>query len=170
MAVRVSRVWLEPEDPPPALGVLEALESADAIVIGPGSLYTSIIPNLLVEQVSETIVHSRAVCVYIANLMTQPGETQHYTVADHVRAIYEHSRKGLFDYVVVNRKTVPPRLLRRYRAQGAEPVQGSLTELRRMGLRYVTGDLLHHNRVVRHDQARLTRLLLEEFVKRQTKK
>jgi uncharacterized cofD-like protein len=110
------------------------------------------------------------VCVYIANLMTQPGETQHYSVADHVRAIYEHSRKGLFDYVIVNRKPVPERLLRRYRAQGAEPVQQSLGELRRMGLRYITGDLLHHNRVVRHDQARLTRLLLEEFVKRQMRK
>jgi uncharacterized cofD-like protein len=110
------------------------------------------------------------VCVYIANLMTQPGETQHYSAADHVRAIYEHSRKGLFDYVVVNRNPVPERLLRRYRAQGAEPVRGSLGELWRMGLRYITGDLLHRNRVVRHDQARLTRLLLEEFVKRQMRK
>jgi hypothetical protein len=82
-----------------------------------------------------------------------------------VRAIYEHSRKGLFDYVVVNRMPVPKP--QRYRAQGAEPVQQSLGELRRMGLRYITGDLLHHNKVVRHDQGRLTRLLLEEFVKRQ---
>jgi uncharacterized cofD-like protein len=167
---RIRRVHLVPRRVRPLPEVLEAIREADLVLVGPGSLYTSIIPNLLVEQVSETIAHSRAVCVYIANLMTQPGETQHYSVADHVRAIYEHSRKGLFDYVVVNRKPVPERLLRRYRAQGAEPVQGSLGELRRMGLGYITGDLLHHNRVVRHDQARLTRLLLEEFVKRQMRK
>ena len=104
---------LVPRRVAPLPEVLEAIREADLVLVGPGSLYTSIIPNLLVEQVSETILHSRAVCVYIANLMTQPGETQHYSVADHVRAIYEHSRKGLFDYVVVNRKLVPERLLRR---------------------------------------------------------
>jgi uncharacterized cofD-like protein len=167
---RIHRVRLVPRRVRPLPEVLEAIREADLVLVGPGSLYTSIIPNLLVEQVSETIAHSRAVCVYIANLMTQPGETQHYSVADHVRAIYEHSRKGLFDYVVVNRTPVPPPQLRRYRAQGAEPVQQSLGELRRMGLHYITGDLLHHNEVVRHDQARLTRLLLEEFVKRQMRK
>jgi len=167
---RIRRVHLVPRRVRPLPEVLAAIREADLVLVGPGSLYTSIIPNLLVEQVSETILHSRAVCVYIANLMTQPGETQHYSVADHVRAIYEHSRKGLFDYVVVNRMSVPSPQLQRYRTQGAEPVQQSLGELRRMGLRYVTGDLLHHNKVVRHDQARLTRLLLEEFVKRQTRK
>src|SRR6202789_1768435 len=115
---RIRRVRLVPRRVRPLPEVLEAIREADLVLVGPGSLYTSIIPNLLVEQVSETILHSGAVCVYIANLMTQPGETQHYSVADHVRAIYEHSRKGLFDYVIVNRKPVPERLLRRYRAQG----------------------------------------------------
>ena len=87
-----------------------------------------------------------------------------------MRAIYERVRKGLFDYVVVNRMPVPSPQLQRYRAQGAEPVQQSLGELRRMGLRCITGDLLRHNKVVRHGQARLTHLLLEEFVKRQMRK
>jgi uncharacterized cofD-like protein len=103
--------------------------------------------------------------VYIANLMTQPGETQHYSVADHVRAIYDHTHPALFDYVVINRTPVSPRLLRRYRAQGATPVEPSLDELDRMGLKHVTGDLLQQDGVVRHDQARLTRLLLDKFVK-----
>jgi uncharacterized cofD-like protein len=163
---RIRRIRLVPQRVRPLPEVLQAIREADLILVGPGSLYTSIIPNLLVEQIAETIAHSRATCIYIANLMTQPGETQHYSVADHVRAIYEHTRKGLFHFVVINRAPVPPRLLRRYRAEGAEPVLGSLAELRRMGLRYITGDLLHHNQVVRHDQARLTHLLLEEFVKR----
>lgn len=146
--------------------VLEAIHSADLILVGPGSLYTSIIPNLLIEKVVQAIKRSRATCVYIANLMTQPGETQHYSVADHIRAIYGHTHKDLFDFVVINRSRVPASVLRRYRAQDAEPVNPSFDELDRMRLSHVTGDLLHHRGVVRHDQKRLTRLLLDEFVKR----
>jgi uncharacterized cofD-like protein len=146
---------------------LEAIASADLILVGPGSLYTSIIPNLLIDKVVRAIRHSRATCVYIANLMTQPGETQHYSVADHIHAIYDHTGKDLFDFVVINRSPVPSSLLRRYRAQNAEPVDPSFDELDLMGLRYVTGDLLHHRGVVRHDQQRLARLLLDQFVKRQ---
>ncbi|MGA7623446.1 MAG: gluconeogenesis factor YvcK family protein [Candidatus Acidiferrales bacterium] len=162
---RIHRVHLVPRRVRPLQEVLAAIRAADLILVGPGSLYTSIIPNLLVEQVTETIANSHATRVYIANLMTQPGETQHYSVADHVCAIYDHTRKGLFDFAVINRRPIPPRLLRRYRAQGAEPVQRSAAQLKRMGLRYLTGDLLHHNEVVRHDQSRLTRLLLEGFIK-----
>jgi uncharacterized cofD-like protein len=144
--------------------VLQAIREADLILIGPGSLYTSIIPNLLIEKVVDAISRSRATCVYIANLMTQPGETEHYSVADHVRAIYDHTRRHIFDFVVINRKPVPPALLRKYRLQGAEPVQPSLAELKRMGIRYITGDFLHHDKVVRHDQSRLARLLLDKFL------
>jgi uncharacterized cofD-like protein len=163
---RIVNVHLNPRRVKPLPEALAAIRNADLILIGPGSLYTSIIPNLLVEGVTEAIHKSRATCVYIANLMTQPGETQHYSVADHVDAIYEHSRKGLFDFVVINRKSVPPKILRRYKAEGAEPVQSSAAELKRMGIRYITGDLARYQRVVRHDQNKLTRLLLEEFVKR----
>ena len=164
----IRRVRLVPRRVQPVPEVLEAIRGADLILVGPGSLYTSIIPNLLIQQVVEEIAHSRATCVYIANLMTQPGETQHYSVADHVRAIYEHTRKGLFDFVVVNRKPVAPRLLRRYGAQGAEPVDPSLADLERMGLSCVTGDLLQQDGVIRHDQRRLARLLLDRFVTRRS--
>jgi uncharacterized cofD-like protein len=163
---QIRRLRLVPRRVQPIPQVLAAIREADLILVGPGSLYTSIIPNLLIEQVVEAIAHSRATRVYIANLMTQPGETQHYSVADHVRAIYEHTRDGLFDFIVVNRKAVDPRLLRRYRAQGAEPVDPSFAELTRMGLRYVSGKLLQQDSVIRHDQKRLTRLLLNEFVNR----
>ncbi len=163
---RIHRVRLVPRRVRPLPEVLEAIREADLILIGPGSLYTSIIPNLLVEGVAETIRHSHATRVYIANLMTQPGETQGYTVGDHVRAIYEHTRPGLLDWVVVNRKPVSRNALRRYRRQGAEPVVPDLEDLHRLGVGCVTGDLLYLEGVVRHDQERLTRLLLEEFVKR----
>ena len=162
----IREVRLVPRRVRPLPEVLEAIASADLILVGPGSLYTSIIPNLLIQKVAQAIKRSRATCVYIANLMTQPGETQHYSVADHIRAIYEHTGKDLFDFVVINRSRVPSSLLRRYRAQSAEPVDPSFDKLDRMRLRYVTGDLLNHRGVVRHDQRRLARLLLDQFVKR----
>jgi uncharacterized cofD-like protein len=161
---RIRRVRLVPRRVRPFPEVLSAIREADLILVGPGSLYTSIIPNLLIEEVTEIIAQSRATCVYIANLMTQPGETQHYSVADHVRAIYDHTRNGLFDLAVVNRAPVEPRLLRRYCKKGAEPVEPSFEELDAMRLRYVTGDLLRQDGVVRHDHTRLARLLIERFV------
>lgn len=163
---RIRRVRLVPSGARPLPEVLDAIRHANLILLGPGSLYTSIIPSLLVRGVVNAITRSRAKCVYIANLMTQPGETDGYSVADHVRAIYDHTRVGLFDWIVVNRAPASsPALLQRYRGQGAEPVDPSLDELRRMGLRYVTGDLLQQDGVVRHDQKRLARLLLRHFAK-----
>lgn len=163
---RIAIVRLLPRRVRPLPDVMRAIREADLILIGPGSLYTSIIPNLLIAEIVDGIARSRATRVYIANLMTQPGETQGYSVADHVRAIYRHTRRPLFDYVVINQTRVTPRLLRRYGAQGAQPVEPSLEELERLGVRYVTGDLLQQEGVVRHDEARLTSLLLEKFVKR----
>jgi uncharacterized cofD-like protein len=167
---RIAQVRLVPRRVRPMPEVVRAIREADLILIGPGSLYTSILPNLLVDEMVEAIAGSHATRVYIANLMTQPGETQHYSVADHVRAIYDHTQRGLFDVAVINRAPVSMRLRRRYAAQGAEPVDPSLEELDRMGLRYVTGDLLQQDGVVRHDQSRLTRLLLDKFVKHHTRR
>jgi len=163
---RIARLRLVPRRVRPMPEVLAALREADLILVGPGSLYTSILPNLLVEEVVDVIAHSRATRVYVANLMTQPGETQHYSVADHVRAIYDHTRRSLFDFVVVNRTAVSPRLLRRYRAQGAEPVDPSFDALARMGLSCVTGDFLRQDGLVRHDESKLSKLLLKEFAGR----
>ena len=162
---RIARVRLVPRRVRPLPAALAAIREADLILIGPGSLYTSIIPNLLVEEVTDVIANSRATRVYIANLMTQPGETQHYSVADHVRAIYKHTRHRFLDCVVVNRTPIAPRLLKRYAAQRAAPVDPSFAELEAMGLKYVTGDILQQEKVVRHDQQRLTDLLLDRFVK-----
>ena len=163
---RIERVWLEPRRVKPLAGALDAIRRADLIVLGPGSLYTSIIPNLLVAGVAEAIRRSRATRVYIANIMTQPGETDSYSVADHVRAIYAHAGGRIFDWVVVNNQQISAKLLKRYQAEGAEPVRAEVRELQKLGVRSMFDHLVAEGAVVRHDPARLTRLLLEEFVTR----
>ena len=164
---RIRRVRLVPRNVRPLPEVLEAIAEADLITFGPGSLYTSIIPNLLVRGVVHAMRRSKATRIYIANLMTQPGETLGYSAADHVRAIYDHTGPGLFDWVVINNGPISPRLLRRYRAEGAEPVKADIRELQTLGLRCVIDNLVEENGVVRHHAARLSKLLMEEFIQRQ---
>lgn len=161
---RIRRVRLVPSSARPLSEVVRAIQDADVILLGPGSLYTSIIPTLLVRGIPQAIARSRATCVYIANVMTQPGETTRYSVADHIRAIYEHTGKSLFHSVVVNRASAPPHILRLYRKQGAEPVDPSFEDLNAMGVKYVAGDLLQRGSVIRHDQQRLAALILKHFV------
>jgi uncharacterized cofD-like protein len=163
---RIRRVRLEPRRVRPLAGALEAIRHADLIVMGPGSLYTSVIPNLLVAGVAEAIRQARATRVYIANIMTQPGETDGYSVSDHVRAIYEHAGGRIFDWAVINNQEISPLLLKRYLAEGAEPVRVHVGELQKLGVRCIFDHLVAEGGVVRHDSARLTRLLLEEFVER----
>ncbi|HWQ02883.1 MAG TPA: gluconeogenesis factor YvcK family protein, partial [Candidatus Nitrosotenuis sp.] len=129
----IRRVRLVPSNAKPLPEVIEAIREADLITIGPGSLYTSIIPNLLVPGVASAIRRARATRVYIANLMTQPGETTGYSAADHVRAIYKHTQLSLFDWVVLNSGKFSPRILRRYRRQGAAPVEADLPDLQKLG-------------------------------------
>ncbi len=163
---RIHRIRLKPRGARPLPEALEAIRTADVVTLGPGSLYTSVIPNLLVRGMVDTLRKSRAARVYIANLMTQPGETSGYAVEDHVRAIYEHTRARVIDWVVINRAPIAPRLLRRYKAQGAEPVRYDMRELQKLGLKVIFDDLVDADGVVRHHAPRLTRLLLEEFIQR----
>lgn len=169
----IRRIRLAPRRVRPYPEVLEAIRRADLILAGPGSLYTSIIPNLLISGVAQAIRRSRATRVYICNLMTQPGETPGYSASDHVRAIYRHAGAGLFDWVVLNHASLSKRLQRRYRAEKAEPVRADIRELQHMGLRCIVEDMVEedaapgqHAGVARHDAARLTRLVLEEFIER----
>jgi uncharacterized cofD-like protein len=144
--------------------VLEAIKHADLILLGPGSLYTSILPNLLIPEIANAIAKSKAPRVYIANLMTQPGETSGYALADHLRAIQKHVRPRVIDWVVANRQPVSPDVARRYRAQGAEPVAIDLPALQKLGFRAILDNLLEEHGVLRHNTRRLSRLLLEEFL------
>jgi uncharacterized cofD-like protein len=164
--VRIRRVRLVPRKVKPLPEVLEAISTADLILLGPGSLFTSVIPNLLVSGVTDAIEKSKAKRVYIANLMTQPGETLGYTLVDHVRAIHQHTGKKIVDYVVINDHPLAPEVLRRYKSEGAEPVAVDATELQRMGLQCIFDNLLEVQGVVRHNSNRLASLLLREFVEK----
>jgi len=165
---RIRRVQLVPRNVRPLPEALEAFAAADLILLGPGSLYTSILPNLLVRGVVQAMEKSRAPRVYIANLMTQPGETSGFTLADHVRAIHQHTGRKLIDWVVLNNATIAPEMAQRYRAEGAEPVSVDTAELQRMGLRCLADNLLEVHGVIRHDARRLASLLLENFTKGKT--
>jgi uncharacterized cofD-like protein len=117
----IRKLSLDPS-PRPVPQALRALVNADGIVVGPGSLYTSVLPNLLVEGVAATIYGVNAVRIYVANLMTEPGETEHYTLDDHLRVIRTHTGFDLFDYILVNRRPIDDEAARRYAAHGSEPV------------------------------------------------
>ncbi len=145
---------------------VEAIKQADLILLGPGSLYTSILPNLLIPEIASAIAKSRAPRVYIANLMTQPGETAGYALADHLRAIQKHVAHRVIDWIVANRQPVSPEVARRYRAEGAEPVAVDLPELQKLGFRVILDNLLEEHAVIRHNTRRLSHLLLEQFLRR----
>ena len=163
---KIRRLSLRPRHVQPLPDVLEAIRRANLILIGPGSLYTSILPNLLVSGVAEAIEKSSATRILVANLMTQPGETQGFSLADHVRVIYGHTRRKFFDWVVASNQLISPEVARRYRRHGAEPVRVDIQDLQRFGMRCLLDNLLEEQGVVRHDSARLSQLLIEEFVER----
>ncbi len=162
--IPIAKIELVPRRVRPLPKAIEAIQEADLILMGPGSLYTSVIPNLLIPEIAQAVIRSKAPRVYIANLMTQPGETTHYTLSQHLRAIENHVGKRLIDYVVANLRHVSADVARRYRAEGAEPVGIDRDAVQKMKVRLITGNLLEEHGVIRHNSARLARLLVDEFL------
>ena len=158
--VPIRRLYIVPSRCRPLPETLEAIRDADLITFGPGSLYTSLVPNLLVQGIPQQIARSRAVKVLVCNLMTQPGESRGYSAADHVRALHQHAGLKLFDYIILNKRPLSPALLKRYAAERAEPVQLDLDAVRELGVKPLCADLLIEDHVARHDSRRLAQLLL----------
>jgi uncharacterized cofD-like protein len=157
----IERITTIPAWPTPAPGVLRALREADLIVLGPGSLYTSLLPNLLVRGVARVMARSRAARVLVGNLMTQPGETDGYTAADHLAAIGRNAASGLVDYYLANGRPIRPALRRRYAREGARPVALDRAALRALGARPIERDLVREDRnKIRHHERKLARALL----------
>ena len=158
---RISRVWLEPLRQQPAPGVLEAIASAKIVVLGPGSLYTSVIPNLIVSGVADAIRETMALRVFVCNLMTQPGETDGFTAVDHLRAIENHLGERVLDVCILNEQRPRPDTGGRYRATGSEPVAWERAEIAARGLVPLVADLqASHTEVVRHDPMKLARVIV----------
>ena len=148
----INRVYITPSNAVPAPGVLEAIKNADAIIIGPGSLYTNIIPNLLVKNIVKTIRESKAIKVYISNIMTEPGQTDNYSISDHIDALIEHIGKDVIDYCLCDTGEVTPEFVRRYNKMGADVVEQDLKNVSGKGITIlqkdmseIKGDVIRHN-------------------------
>ena len=158
---RIRQIRLLPNRVRPLKETLEAIARADLITFGPGSLFTSVIPNLLVSGVPKAIRQSRALKAYFVNLMTQPGETTDFSASDHVLAVYGHAGGKLLDSVVVSTSKISPALRRRYAEQNSAPIENDIRALEGMGLEVIGADLVQKGRKVRHDPAAIARVAVE---------
>ncbi|WP_096202478.1 gluconeogenesis factor YvcK family protein [Bacillus sp. FJAT-45350] len=158
---KIKRVFLTPEKITPLQESLKAIEKADLIVIGPGSLYTSVLPNLLVPGISEEVKKAKAKKVYICNVMTQQGETDDYRASDHVQSLVKHCGEDLLDYVIVNKQKVPHDMLKRYALEGAEPVVYDEDNLSKMKLSIMNDQFIQYrDSVLRHDAMKVSQALI----------
>jgi uncharacterized cofD-like protein len=159
---RIADLRMVPADPHPLPQALEAIAHADLITVGPGSLFTSLIPNLLVHGIPPAVAQSRAVKVFVCNLMTEANESLGLSAAEHIRAIYKHSAgHRIFDYVLVNGTPVSDALKAKYALEGAAQIVNDLDEIEKLGVRPITGDYLDETaEVARHATDRVARDLL----------
>jgi uncharacterized cofD-like protein len=157
----IKRLYLNPASVKATPEALVALKEAAAIVIGPGSLYTSILPNLLVGGVVESILKSRAVKIYLCNVMTQHGETDGYTASDHVEALLRHTSSDFVDYVFVNTAKIPQRFLDKYKAEEAFQVEPDIKNIRKMGLGVVEGDMITIDDFIRHNAEKISKRIFD---------
>jgi uncharacterized cofD-like protein len=158
---RITELKIVPENPEPLPQTLQAIANADLITLGPGSLFTSLIPNLLVRGVPEAIAGSGAVKVFICNLMTQANESLHMSACNHIQAIYNHSGRRIFDYALVNSAPVSTRMKDQYAGEHAEQVECDVAAIETLGLKCVTGDFIEENHFARHATDVLCQKLME---------
>jgi len=162
--LKIERVFLEPELPRATDGVIKAIHEADIIVLGPGSLYTSIMPNLLVDGVADAIKESDATKIYVCNIMTQAGETDNYSVADHIHAIEKHTHHDIVDFVIANNQKIPAFLEEKYREERSFPIVIDEENLTNTKTRLVQGNLvLIEDEYVRHNFTRLARAIMNIY-------
>ncbi len=159
---RIKRVFLTPEKIDPLPETLEVIRGADLIIIGPGSLYTSILPNLLVPKIGEEVLKASAKKVYICNVMTQPGETLNYSAADHVKALNDHMDRPFIDTILINNEDIPDEIKQKYAKELARPVDFNVDDLKTMGLEVIRDRIVtYKNGVIRHDTHKVASLLVD---------
>lgn len=166
---RIVRLMLDPERVPALPEAVEAILGADLVTLGPGSLYTSLITNLLVDGIADALIAAHGLRVFVCNLMTQANESVHLTASQHIERIYEHAGGAIFDCALVNVAPVPEPARQRYAAEGAEPIVVDIERIERLGIHCIAGEFLHAEGVLRHDYERVTEVLLELGLNRRRK-
>jgi uncharacterized cofD-like protein len=151
---------MEPPDAAPMPETIEAIELADVITLGPGSLYTSIVTNLLVKDIRRALAQARGLRIYVCNLMTQANESLHLTASEHIERIYEHAGAPIFDYALVNTGAISDEMIAQYAAEGAEPIQPDIERIEALGIRCITGSFAAEGNVLRHAADRVAAQVL----------
>ncbi len=157
---QIDELMIEPPNPPALPETLAAIEQADLITVGPGSLYTSIITNLLVDGIPAALAGARGLRVFVCNLMTEANESLGLTASEHIEKIYEHAGAPIFDYALVNTARFQPETLERYAAENASPIEADIDRIEAMGVQCIAGDFASEGAVVRHAAGRVTGALL----------
>lgn len=165
---RIVRLMLEPSNAEPLPETLAAIEAADVITIGPGSLFTSVITNVLVKGIPVALAQARGTRIYVCNLMTQANESLHLTASEHIERIYEHAGTPIFDYALVNTAPVSEAIRERYAAEDAELIAPDIERIEALGVRCVTGDFAAEGDVLRHASDRVAEAVLRIAVEART--
>lgn len=163
----IKEVYLSPKNPEPLFEVLKAIESADAVILGPGSLYTSILPNLLVKKVPEAIQKTKAIKIYIGNVMTQPGETDGFDLLMHINELEHYGGKGIVDYVIANKDSIPKELLEKYYDDGAQEILCDREVIVKRGFKLIEASVLKiydDRRLIRHNPEKLAKVVMDVII------
>ncbi len=158
---RIAELMLDPPGAAALPETIEAIERADLITVGPGSLYTSLITNLLVQGIPSALARAQGIRVFICNLMTQANESLGLTASEHIQRIYEHTRAPIFDYAIVNTAPFSEPTLARYAKENASPIEADIDRIEALGVRCIVGDFASEENVVRHNANRVTAALLD---------
>ncbi len=156
----INRVYLKPAGSLATPEAIKAIEEAQLIVLGPGSLYTSIIPNLLIKEITDSIVASEAIKIYVCNVMIQPGETDGYSASEHIKTIIRHSHPRIFDYCIINTGEISSLIRRRYEQENSSPVINDIKKIESMGYRIVENNIIIAHDVIRHDPLKLAKVIM----------
>jgi len=157
----IKRIHLRPVNCRPTDEAIDAIRKADAIVLGPGSLYTSIMPNLLVGKIYQEIISSRAIKIYVCNVMTQKGETDDYKASDHLKAIIEHTGAGVVDYSIVNTAKISGDMLSKYKTEESYPVVPDSENLKKMKCKVIEAHIISTKDYVRHDPLKVSKIIID---------
>lgn len=163
MGIPIKSVFLKPADARATPEAIRAISEAEVIVLGPGSLYTSIMPNLLIGQIRDAIVASNAIKIYVCNIMTQHGETDNYSAFDHLSAVIAHAYARIVDYVIVNTAKIPESLINKYKEELSYPIKNDIERIKKAGFNVLEEEIVELGQVVRHDSERLAKIIVSFF-------